>query len=108
MHRWDWDDLRFVLAVAEHRSLAGAARALRLSHTTVLRRVNAFEQRNGLRLFERLSSGYAMTESGEELLKSAREMQAIVNKLERKLTGRDLRLEGVLRILLWNYMTTSC
>lgn len=98
MHRWDWNDLRFVLAVAEHKSLAGAARALRVNHTTVLRRINAFEQSYGLRLFERLPTGYVMTEPGEELLKSAREMQVIVNKLEGKLIGKDLRLAGALRI----------
>lgn len=98
MHRWNWDDLRFALAVAEHKTLAGAARALQVNHTTVLRRINAFEQSYGLRLFERLVTGYAMTEAGEELIKSAQEMRGIVNKLERRLTGKDLRLEGVLRV----------
>ncbi len=98
MHRWNWDDLKYALAVAEHKSLAGAARALQVNHTTVLRRINAFEESYGLRLFERLVTGYAMTEPGEELIRSAQEMQGIVHKLERKLTGNDLRLEGVLRV----------
>ncbi len=40
----EWDDLRYVLAVAEHGGLAAAARALGVNHTTVLRRVNAFEE----------------------------------------------------------------
>ncbi|WNJ87883.1 LysR family transcriptional regulator [Bosea sp. 685] len=98
MHSWNWDDLRFVLAVAEHRTLAGAGRAMRVNHTTVLRRINAFEQSYGLRLFDRLPHGYALTDSGDELLKAANEMSTIVDNLERKLTGRDLRLEGILRI----------
>ena len=50
----EWDDLRYVLAVAEAGSLAGAARELRVNHSTVLRRIAAFEQQLGLRLFERL------------------------------------------------------
>ena len=37
MHRIAWDDLRYVLAVAEAGSLAAAARTLGVSHTTVLR-----------------------------------------------------------------------
>ena len=38
----EWDDLRYVLAVAESGSLAAAARALGVNHTTVLRRVTGF------------------------------------------------------------------
>lgn len=64
----DWDDLRYVLAVADAGSLAGAARTLGVNHTTVLRRIGAFEQRLGLRLFERLPTGYMLTAGGEELI----------------------------------------
>ena len=98
MHRWNWDDLRLVLAVGEHKSLASAARALGVNHTTVLRRINAFEKLQGLRLFDRLPSGYALTDAGEKLLVTAREMSDVVRELERKLTGQDLRLEGSLRV----------
>ena len=38
----EWDDLRYVLAVAQAGSLAGAARELRVNHSTVLRRIAAF------------------------------------------------------------------
>ncbi|WP_192255767.1 LysR family transcriptional regulator [Mesorhizobium caraganae] len=90
--------MKYVLAVAEHKTLAAAGRAMRVNHTTVLRRINAFEHNYGLRLFERLPSGYALTEAGDELLKSAREMQDIISRLEGTLTGKDLRLEGNLRV----------
>lgn len=98
MHSWNWDDLKYVLAVAEHRSLAAAARSLGVNHTTVLRRIGSFEAANGFRLFERLASGYVLTETGDELLRSARQMQGIVAELEGKLRGQDLRLEGTLRV----------
>ena len=61
----EWDDLRYVLAVAEAGSLAGAARELRVNHSTVLRRIAAFEQQLALRLFERLPTGYVLTKTGE-------------------------------------------
>jgi len=96
--RIDWEDLRTVLAVADASSLASAARALGVNHTTVLRRVNAFEDRLGLRLFERLPTGYVLTAGGEELLASARSMAATVTALERRLAGEDLRLSGTLRV----------
>lgn len=107
MHKWNWDDLRLILAVAEHKTLAGAARALHVNHTTVLRRINAFEQEHSLRLFDRLPSGYAMTEAGEELLSTARAMKGAVSELERKLVGKDLRLEGVLRVTTCDTLMAS-
>jgi DNA-binding transcriptional LysR family regulator len=94
----DWDDLRYVLAVAEAGSLAGAARALGVNHTTVLRRIGAFEQRLGLRLFERLPTGYMLTAGGEELIAAARHVEATVTTLERTLAGQDLRLAGAIRV----------
>ena len=94
----EWDDLRYVLAVASAGSLASAARNLGVNHTTVLRRVSAFEQRLGVRLFERLPTGYVLTPGGEELIAAARHIDERVTELERKLTGRDLRLSGVMRV----------
>jgi DNA-binding transcriptional LysR family regulator len=94
----DWDDLRYVLAVADAGSLAGAARTLGVNHTTVLRRIGAFEQRLGLRLFERLPTGYVLTAGGEELIAAARHVETTVTTLERKLAGQDLRLAGTIRV----------
>jgi DNA-binding transcriptional LysR family regulator len=98
MASFEWDDLRYVLAVANAKSLAGAARALGVNHTTVLRRVSAFEKRLGLRLFERLATGYVLTAGGEELIATARHIDDTVTALERTLAGQDLRLSGAVRI----------
>ncbi|CAN7661063.1 LysR family transcriptional regulator [Pararhizobium sp. LjRoot238] len=98
MHNWNWDDLKYVLAVAEHRTIAGAARALGVNHSTVLRRIGSFESTNGFRAFERIANGHSLTEAGEDLLQSARQIQDIVTQLEGKLKGKDHRLEGTLRV----------
>jgi DNA-binding transcriptional LysR family regulator len=98
MAGFEWDDLRYVLAVADARSLASAARNLGVNHTTVLRRVSAFEKRLGLRLFERLPTGYVLTAGGEELIAAARHIDDTVTTLERKLAGQDLRLSGTVRV----------
>jgi len=102
-----WDDLRYVLAVAHEGSLAGAARALGVNHTTVLRRVNAFEERLGLRLFDRLSSGYALTPGGEELIDAARHMEDTALALERRLAGQDRRLAGRVRVTTTDTLASS-
>lgn len=98
MHNWDWDDLRLILAVAEHESFAAAARHLNVNHTTVLRRVNTFEHVHGLRIFNRLATGYTLTDAGAELLRTAEIMRGAVSDLSLRLEGRDLKLEGTLRI----------
>ena len=98
MSRIEWDDLRYLLAVATEGSLAGAARVLGVNHTTVLRRVNAFEERLGVRLFERLPAGYTLTAEGAELVEAARLMEDTVASLERRLVGRDRKLVGTVRV----------
>ncbi len=97
-HRVDWDDLRFVLAVADNGSVAAAARKLGVNHTTVLRRVQAFEALHQLRLFDRLPTGYALTAEGEELVDAARTIDDTVATLERRIAGQDLKLEGTIRV----------
>jgi DNA-binding transcriptional LysR family regulator len=110
MHRMGgikWEDLRFVLAVADAKSLAGAARALRVNHTTVLRRVGAFEKRMGVRLFDRLPTGYALTPGGEELIAAARNLEETIANVERKLAGQDLRLSGSVRVTTTDTLMAS-
>ena len=97
-HRVNWDDLRFVLAVADHGSVAAAARRLGVNHTTVLRRMHAFEESQKIRLFERLPTGYVLTAEGEQLVAAARSIDDTVTGLERRIAGRDLKLEGVIRV----------
>jgi DNA-binding transcriptional LysR family regulator len=93
-----WDDLRYVLAVATAGSLASAARALGVNHTTVLRRIAAFEGRIGLRVFDRLPTGHVLTPGGEELVDAARRIDDTIHTLTQRLAGSDLRLSGVLRV----------
>ncbi|WP_332819499.1 LysR family transcriptional regulator [Sphingopyxis sp.] len=68
---YDWNDLKAFLAVAETGSTLSAAQALRVSQTTVARRVSALEEATGLNLFERRQAGYALTPVGEAMLASA-------------------------------------
>jgi DNA-binding transcriptional LysR family regulator len=103
----EWDDLRYVLAVANAGSLAGAARNLGVNHSTVLRRVSAFEKELGLRLFERLPTGYDLTAGGEELTAAARHIDDTVTSLARKLAGQDLRLSGAVRVTTTDTLMAS-
>jgi DNA-binding transcriptional LysR family regulator len=105
--RADWDDLRLVLSIARARSLSGAARALGVNHATVFRRLGAIEARLGVRLFDRHKGGYVPTAAGEELERVAAGIDEQVADLDRRLTGRDLRLEGTLRVTTVDTIATT-
>ena len=94
----DWSDYQVVLQIAEAGSLTGAAEAAGVSHPTMFRRINAIEAKLGSRLFERFRSGYCPTAAGEALVETAREIAALTTGAERRMAGRDLRPEGVVRI----------
>lgn len=92
-----WDDLRLVLAVVRGGGLSGAARRMGINHTTVLRRLNAAEERLGARLFERTPTGYIPTAAGEEMADVAARIEQDVLGLERRVSGRDVGLTGTVR-----------
>lgn len=96
--QFDWDDLRFFQAVARTGSLSGAAKRLGVNHSTVSRRIAAFEEHLGVRLFARLPSGYAPTPAGMDMLESTARMESEAESLERRVLGRDSRLTGSLRV----------
>ena len=93
-----WDEFRLVRAIAEARSLAGAADVLGINHSTVFRRLGALEKAMGARLFERSRTGYAPTAAGEKMVDLANRIADEIVDLERKITGQDLRPSGDLRV----------
>jgi DNA-binding transcriptional LysR family regulator len=93
-----WDDFRYVKAIADTRSLAGAASELAVNHSTVFRRLAQIEERLGSRLFERSRSAYALTPCGEEMVRLAERMGEDIVAFERQVTGHDLRPSGELRV----------
>ncbi len=93
-----WDDFRYVKAIADTRSLGAAAQVLGVNHSTVFRRLGQVEHQLGSRLFERGRSGYALTPSGEEMVRLAERVDEDITAFERRVTGQDLRPSGELRI----------
>lgn len=94
----NWDDFRLVRAIADSRSLVGAAETLGLNHSTVFRRLGQIEADLGRPLFERSRAGYAATSAGEEMVALANRMSDGVLEFERRLAGQDERPRGELRV----------
>jgi DNA-binding transcriptional LysR family regulator len=77
----DWEDLRFALALARHGSLSGAARALRVNHATVSRRIDRLQGAIGQLLFDRRKEGYRLTDVGQMVLDQLSRMDEAVLSL---------------------------
>jgi DNA-binding transcriptional LysR family regulator len=94
----DWDDLRFFLAVARHRTLAAAAKRLHVTQSTVSRRLASLQAGMGVRLLHRLADGYALTLAGETIRAHVERVEAEALSVERAVARQDVRLEGLVRV----------
>jgi DNA-binding transcriptional LysR family regulator len=96
----NWDHLRYFVAVVKVGSVVGAARNLGVSHATVLRNVARLEQSLGIRLFDRIQSGYRVTAEGEEIFVNAVAMEEQAETLMRRAMGQNPSPEGLLKLVV--------
>lgn len=94
----DWNDLRYLVAVADEGSTLKAGKALRVSQTTVARRITALEEALGLSLFDKRAAGYALTPDGEALLRHARQVAASAEQFAQVATSRTRDLSGTVKL----------
>ena len=95
---FDWNDLKYFLAVARHGSTIAAGKALRISQSTVQRRLSELEKRIGRKLVSRTTSGYRLTDFGQKLRPYAERIEASVGDFERYATGMGRDHGGVIRV----------
>jgi DNA-binding transcriptional LysR family regulator len=94
----DWNDLRHFLAVARAGSTLAAAETLKVNQSTVARRIGALEQALGVRLFDRLQSGYRLTAAGREILPAAERLEIEASTVLRLAEQRARRVAGTVRV----------
>lgn len=94
----DWNDIRFFLEVARTNSLTKSAIKLKVSQSTVARRIGALEASLQTRLFRHHQTGYFLTDAGENVLGYAEEVEVKVARLEKEISGRDLTPAGTVRL----------
>lgn len=94
----DWDKLRVFHAVAEAGSFTHAGEVLNLSQSAVSRQISALEESLNLPLFHRHARGLILTEQGELLFHTAREVFSKLAMTETLLTESRERAQGPLKI----------
>jgi DNA-binding transcriptional LysR family regulator len=95
---YDWNDLKYFLALSRQGKLVRAAVRLQVDHTTVSRRIAALEKQLDVRLFDKSPNGYQLTDAGLRLLPLAEQIETRSNRLYREIAGKDARLSGTVRV----------
>ena len=95
---FDWNDLRYFLAVAREGSTHAAAAALKVNQSTVQRRLASLEEAVGRRLVERHPSGYRLTQLGQDMLAHAEAVEASIAAFARALKSSDTEVTGTVRV----------
>ena len=94
----DWDKLRIFHAVAKAGSFTHAGETLNLSQSAVSRQISTLEENLGVPLFHRHARGLLLTEQGELLNRTAREITAKLNQTTAQMSDFLESPQGPLRI----------
>lgn len=95
---FDWNDLKYFLAVARTGSTLAAARSLKVNQSTVHRRLQELEKRLGCALTRRHPTGYRLTKLGDDVLAHATRIEEAVAGLERAVSAGAAELKGTVRV----------
>jgi DNA-binding transcriptional LysR family regulator len=95
---FEWDDVRYFLAVARHGSTLAAGKALKTSQSTVQRRIAELERKLGRELVKRHATGYRLTEFGEEMLPYAEQIERSALAFEQRKAAIDRGEAGLIRV----------
>ncbi|WP_322894020.1 MULTISPECIES: LysR family transcriptional regulator [unclassified Yoonia] len=94
----NWDEIRTAFQVARKGTVSGAAEVLGVHHATVIRHIDALEQRLGVKLFQRHARGYTATEAGQDLLQVAQATDDQFTQLAGRIKGQGEGVSGDLVI----------
>ena len=95
---FDWNDLKYFLAVARSGSTLAAARSLRVNQSTVHRRIAELERELGYELVRRHPTGYRLTELGEYLRAYATRVEAAATDFERAVSAQSNETRGTVKV----------
>ncbi|MBB5391504.1 MULTISPECIES: LysR family transcriptional regulator [unclassified Herbaspirillum] len=99
MSNFDWDNFRIFLAAARTQSGVEAAHLLKMSQSTISRRIRQLEKDVGSKLFDRSAQGLRLTTAGHHLFEHAEKLESTFSVMESQAAGGDrMELSGEIRI----------
>src|SRR4051794_33774084 len=94
----DWDKLRIFHAAAQAGSFTRAGDSLNMSQSAVSRQISALEAELGTPLFHRHARGLILTEEGELLMRTARDIALKLENVRGQLVDSRGEATGTLRV----------
>jgi DNA-binding transcriptional LysR family regulator len=94
----DWNDLRYVLAIARTGAHAAASRRLRVNETTLYRRLARIEACLGFRLFQRIEGSLLPTDLGHRVIAHAERMELAAGAVVEAANGGKSTAGGTVRL----------
>lgn len=101
----NWEEIRIAYHVARLGTLSAAAEHLGVHHATVIRHINALEERLGCKLFQRHPRGYTATEAGRDLCQVAAATEDQLTQLTNRMRGQSSSVSGELIITMLSYLS---
>lgn len=94
----DLNDLYFFVQVVDNHGFAAAARALNLPKSRLSRRISELEQRLGVRLIQRSTRRFSVTEIGQEYYAHARAMMLEAEAAQEVIDRTRSGPQGLIRV----------
>ena len=94
----DWGNLEYFISCANHGTLSGCAKEMGVNHSTVSRKIEKLEKELAVKLFERRSSGYALTSHGKDLYKEVQKIDFKISALKERFIPNPDLMDGKLVI----------
>jgi DNA-binding transcriptional LysR family regulator len=101
----NWDEVKTALYVARLGTVSGAAEVLGVHHATVIRHIDALEERLGVKLFQRHPRGYSATEAGKDLYRVAQTAQEQFTQFASRARGLGDSVSGELVVTTLSVLT---
>lgn len=92
------NDLKYLVAVADHRHFGRAANAACVSQPTLSGQIKKLEERLGVMIFERSTRGVQVTSAGEQIIKKARHIMEDVQEIETIASAQNGVMSGPLTL----------
>ncbi len=103
----DWNDLKYVIAIADKGTLKAASAQLNVNSTTVWRRIQQLESQLSAQLFVVTRKGYQLTEAGQAVLESARRMESLADGIVIQSALQHEKVQGLIRVTAPSTLATD-
>ncbi|GAA6168360.1 LysR family transcriptional regulator [Sessilibacter corallicola] len=97
---FNWNDLKYLLLVNQHGTLAKAADVLGVNHSTVFRRIKTLEDNFGVKLFKRLPDGYTLSNVGLDIVRYVGDIEDKISDIHRLLDITNDTMAGSINVTL--------